>query len=71
MFIIMALTQVLGVGTIALISHAVGRKDQPDANLIFNQIAAARGAVRRLTLLGGYACSRRVHAARRAPTRRR
>jgi Na+-driven multidrug efflux pump len=57
MFIIMALTQVLGVGTVALISHAVGRKDQPDANLIFNQsllIAALCGV---LTLLIGYTCS--------------
>jgi putative MATE family efflux protein len=57
MFIILALTQVLGVGTVALISHAVGRKDQPDANLIFNQsllIAALCGA---LTLLAGYSGS--------------
>ncbi|HEV8331719.1 MAG TPA: MATE family efflux transporter [Steroidobacteraceae bacterium] len=54
MFIIMAMTQVLGVGTVALIAHAVGRKDQPDANLIFNQsllIAALCGV---LTLLIGY-----------------
>jgi putative MATE family efflux protein len=54
MFIIMAMTQVLGVGTVALIAHAVGRKDQPDANLIFNQsllIAALCGV---LTLLVGY-----------------
>lgn len=54
MFIIMALTQVLGVGTVALIAHAVGRKDQADANLIFNQsllIAALCGA---LTLVFGY-----------------
>lgn len=54
MFIIMAMTQVLGVGTVALISHAVGRKDQADANLIFNQsllIAALCGV---LTLLFGY-----------------
>ncbi len=36
-FIVMALTQVLGVGTMALIANAVGRKDQDDANLIFNQ----------------------------------
>jgi putative MATE family efflux protein len=36
-FILMALTQVLGVGTVALIAHAVGRKDQADANLVFNQ----------------------------------
>ncbi len=54
MFIIMAMTQVLGVGTVALISHAVGRKDQADANLLFNQsllIAVLCGA---LTLLFGY-----------------
>ena len=36
-FLVMALTQVLGVGTMALIAQASGRKDQPDANLIFNQ----------------------------------
>jgi Na+-driven multidrug efflux pump len=35
-FLIMALTQVLGVGTMALISQASGRKDREDANLIFN-----------------------------------
>jgi putative MATE family efflux protein len=54
MFIIMAMTQVLGVGTVALIAHAVGRKDQADANLIFNQsllIAVLCGV---LTLLVGY-----------------
>jgi len=37
MFIVFALTQVLGVGAVALISHAVGRKDRADATLIFNQ----------------------------------
>src|ERR1700683_324080 len=36
-FLINALTQVLSVGTVALISHAVGRKDRADANLVFNQ----------------------------------
>jgi putative MATE family efflux protein len=36
-FLINAFTQVLGVGTGALVSHAVGRKDQADANLVFNQ----------------------------------
>jgi putative MATE family efflux protein len=54
MFIILALTQVLGVGTVALISHAVGRKDQQDANLVFNQsllIAALSGV---LALVAGY-----------------
>ena len=55
MFIILALTQVLGVGSMALISHAVGRKDQEEANLVFNQsllIAALCGA---FSLIGGYA----------------
>jgi putative MATE family efflux protein len=37
--IILALTQMLGVGTTTLISQAVGRKDQPHAELIFNQSA--------------------------------
>jgi putative MATE family efflux protein len=37
MFVVMAATQVLGVGTVTLISHAAGRKDQADANLVFNQ----------------------------------
>src|ERR1700736_1345452 len=36
-FLINALMQVLGVGTVALIAHAVGRKDRGDANLVFNQ----------------------------------
>ena len=37
MFVVFAVTQVLGVGTVTLISHAAGRKDQADANLVFNQ----------------------------------
>jgi Na+-driven multidrug efflux pump len=36
-FLINALMQVLSVGTVALIAHAVGRKDRADANLVFNQ----------------------------------
>jgi hypothetical protein len=36
-FLINAFTQVLSVGTVALVSHAVGRKDATDANLVFNQ----------------------------------
>ena len=36
-FLVMATTQVLGVGTVALIAQAVGRKDQEHANLVFNQ----------------------------------
>src|SRR5438046_9962589 len=36
-FVILALTQMLGVGTVALVSHAVGRKDQAEASLVSNQ----------------------------------
>jgi putative MATE family efflux protein len=37
MFWVMALTQMLGVGTTALIAHATGRKDRDAARLVFNQ----------------------------------
>lgn len=53
-FLIMAVTQILGVGTMALIAQASGRKDRADANLIFNQSLgqAALGAVG--TVVFGY-----------------
>ncbi|UHQ23868.1 MATE family efflux transporter [Lysobacter sp. 5GHs7-4] len=54
-FIVMALTQILGVGTMALISHAVGRKDRDDANLVFNQSLLLALACTAITLVGGYA----------------
>jgi len=53
-FLIMALTQVLGVGTMALISHASGRKDRDDARLIFNQSLGLAALCAAATLLGGY-----------------
>lgn len=37
MFLIFALTQIINIGTATLISHAVGSKDQLNANSIFNQ----------------------------------
>lgn len=52
--VIASLMQVLSVGTVALISNAVGRNDEQGANLIFNQsllIAASFGA---LALLLGH-----------------
>jgi putative MATE family efflux protein len=55
MFIVMALTQVLGVGAVALIAQAVGRKDQPDANLVFNQSLLFAALCALATLIGGYA----------------
>jgi putative MATE family efflux protein len=37
MMLVLALTQTLGVGTTTVISHAAGRKDQPHAEVGFNQ----------------------------------
>jgi putative MATE family efflux protein len=54
LFMIMALTQVLGVSTVALISQAVGRKDQKEANLVFNQSLVLSGICAIITLVGGY-----------------
>src|SRR6185436_19179259 len=36
-FIVLALTQMLGVGTTTVVSHAVGRKNKDEAQLMFNQ----------------------------------
>ena len=37
LFVVLAATQMLGVGTTTLIAHAVGRRDRDRANLVFNQ----------------------------------
>jgi putative MATE family efflux protein len=37
MFIVLAITQMLGVGTTTLVSHAAGTKDHPRARRVFNQ----------------------------------
>lgn len=55
MFVVFALTQTLGVGIVALISHAVGRKDADEANLVFNQSLALAATCAAITLLAGYA----------------
>jgi putative MATE family efflux protein len=52
-FLINALTQVLSVGTVALISHAAGRKDRADANLVFNQSLGMSAVGGILTLIAG------------------
>ncbi len=56
-FLVMAITQVLGVGTLALIAQAAGRKDRADANLIFNQSLVLAAVCAGITLVGGYALS--------------
>jgi len=57
-FLVNGLMQVLGVGTVALIAHAVGRKDRADANLIFNQAVALSVLFGLLTLVAGALLSR-------------
>jgi putative MATE family efflux protein len=52
-FIILGLTQMLGVGTVALVAQAVGRKDQPGANLVFNQAVVLSAFCGVATLLAG------------------
>ena len=54
MFIVFALTQMLSVGTVALVSHAVGRKDQAEANHAFNQSVSLAALCAVITLAGGY-----------------
>ena len=52
-FLINAFTQVLSVGTVASVSHAVGRKNQADANLLFNQSLGLSVACGVFTLVAG------------------
>jgi MATE family, multidrug efflux pump len=53
-FVVIGLTQILGVGTVALIAHAVGRRDQEDANLVFNQAIALSIFAAICMLVAGY-----------------
>jgi putative MATE family efflux protein len=54
-FIVFALTQMLGVGIVALISQAVGRKNPVEANLVFNQSLVLSLICAALTVVCGYA----------------
>jgi putative MATE family efflux protein len=54
-FIVLGLTQMLGVGTTTVVSHAVGRKDQPQALLLFNQSQVLAMVTGALFLLVGLA----------------
>jgi putative MATE family efflux protein len=57
-FIIMAITQILGVGTMVLVAHASGRKDREDANLIYNQSLVMAAICGGIALILGYGLSR-------------
>ena len=52
---VLALTQMLGVGTSSLIAQAAGRKDQPTAQLVFNQSFVLSLLVGGLVLMLGFA----------------
>jgi len=54
MFVVLFLTQMLAVGSVAMVSHAVGRKDQAEANHVFNQSVAIGALCALVTLAGGY-----------------
>jgi putative MATE family efflux protein len=54
-FLVLATTQMLGVGTTTLVSHAVGRKDHARALLVFNQAQALSLLVGALFFLVGSA----------------
>lgn len=53
--IILGLTQILSVGTVALTSHAVGRQDDAAASDVFHQSLLIGCGAALLTLLAGYA----------------
>ena len=54
-FIVLAITQMLGVGITTLVSHAAGQKDHPRALLIFNQSQVLSVVVGLVFLIGGMA----------------
>lgn len=53
-YITMAVAQLVGVGSLSLVSHAVGRKDQADAQLVFEQALSMALVTTALFLLIGY-----------------
>jgi putative MATE family efflux protein len=62
MFVVMALTQTLGVGTMSLVSQAVGRKEPQDADLAFNQALSLGLLCTAGTLVFGYLLTGRYMA---------
>ena len=68
MFVVLAATQMLGVGTTTLVSHAVGRRDRDAANLVFNQAQVLSTVVGVLFLALALAAQARTRG-RSAPMR--
>ena len=61
-FIVLALTQVLGVGSMTLIAHAVGQKERQGANQIFHQSLLLAAFSAMLVLSLGYGLMHRYMA---------
>lgn len=61
-FIVLALTQVLGVGSMTLIAHAVGQKERQGANQIFHQSLLLAALSATLVLGLGYGLMHRYMA---------
>lgn len=55
MMAVLALTQMLGVGTTTLVAHAVGRGDHAEVKLVFNQACALSLMLGAFVTLAGYA----------------
>jgi len=58
-FVVLALTQILSVGTVAMVSHAVGAQQRDRANLVFNQSLALSLAMGAVVFIGVYLVSSR------------
>jgi putative MATE family efflux protein len=56
-FVVIALTQVLGVGTVAVLAHATGAKDRATASLAFNQSLVLAAVCATLALFAGLVLS--------------
>jgi putative MATE family efflux protein len=57
-FIVSALTQIVGVGTLAAVSQAVGRSDRTEANFVFNQSIGLSIVCGTCTLVAGFAVAK-------------
>ncbi|HEU4779997.1 MAG TPA: MATE family efflux transporter [Steroidobacteraceae bacterium] len=53
-FVVLALTQVLNIGTVALVSHAVGAQQRDRANVVFNQSLMLSGIMAVVVFVGVY-----------------
>ncbi len=53
-FLALAASQLVGVGSLSLISQAVGRRDTAYANLVFNQVCGLAVLMAAVMLAGGY-----------------